>query len=105
MPRLTGLLGATVHPFAHCHALPHLPRPHRLQIVKATKQVVAGMRYDLTLKVVRTACLNDALHQQDLGTCAPELGGERYIEAAVLIQPWKQPPMTATIKLPPRTEL
>ncbi len=75
---------------------PRFPTP--LQIVKGTRQVVSGMKYELTLRVVRTDCDNSAHETRDVHACAAELGSDRYLDLSIWSQPWRDPRYQVEIK-------
>ncbi|XP_046402563.1 uncharacterized protein LOC124168388 isoform X5 [Ischnura elegans] len=65
---------------------------HRLvRVVKAQKQVVAGIKYFLTVEIVRTACPPEAA-RVDLNGCpvidGEENGGTRTCNIEVIERPW-----------------
>lgn len=67
----------------------------------AQQQVVAGIKYDLTLLVQPTQCDNiEANHVPDLETACPlDTSAEpKLVAATVLWQAWADPSYTVTIK-------
>lgn len=66
-----------------------------MKIVDARKQVVAGVKYHLTLEAAPTSCLKDGSNAEE--GCAVNVGRTQRYHVQVLSQPWKKPGFSVNI--------